>query len=272
MSNDALFEAIRTNDVSRVRDILDADPALASARGADGLSAVTLASYYRRSTIVHELLARRVTLDIWEAAIVGDNGRVRALLADDPSLANRIAPDGFSPLGLAAYFGRLAAAEALLDALLRGRCWATSAIVFRRTLLEKTGPFEPELSIAEDCHLWFRMACAGNLVSGNLARPVAAYWRHAASAYKAVPEQRLHMIRAMTRFLRWMRARDPRDPRLPSVSRCVAEYILTGLASARGERHRRLAWALAARSLAWFPEILLRRRFLGNLGRLALGR
>lgn len=116
MSNDALFEAIRTNDVSRVRDILDADPALASARGADGLSAVTLASYYRRSTIVHELLARRVTLDIWEAAIVGDNGRVRALLADDPSLANRIAPDGFSPLGLAAYFGRLAAAEALLDA------------------------------------------------------------------------------------------------------------------------------------------------------------
>ena len=116
MNPEAIFDAIRSNDAARARELLAADPALASARNADGLSALTIAAYYRRAEIVRDLLARGIALDIWEAATVGDSARVRELLTADPALVNSVSPDGFAPLGLAAYFGHYSTAEALVDA------------------------------------------------------------------------------------------------------------------------------------------------------------
>jgi uncharacterized protein len=55
------------------------------------------------------------TLSIHEAAAMGVVSRLEALLAQDPGLVNSFAPDGFQPLGLAAFFGRRAAAEMLLE-------------------------------------------------------------------------------------------------------------------------------------------------------------
>ena len=62
------------------------------------------AVYRGKKDEVARLLAGRPTLDVFEAAAVGDAGRVRALLDADPSLASAYAPDGFHPLGLAAFF------------------------------------------------------------------------------------------------------------------------------------------------------------------------
>ncbi|HET6422245.1 MAG TPA: glycosyltransferase family A protein, partial [Planctomycetaceae bacterium] len=39
--------------------------------------------------------------------------------------------------------------QELIFALLRGACWATSAVVFRRSLLGRTGMFDPQLKLAE---------------------------------------------------------------------------------------------------------------------------
>lgn len=160
----------------------------------------------------------------------------------------------------------------VLFALLRGRSWPTSAILCRRALIERTGLFDARLRIAEDCHLWFRMACLGTLVGGgDLTRPVSVYWRHVDSSYQPFEAQRVHMVRAMTLFYNWMRDRDPSDSRLPRVCQCVSEYILRSIESARARENRWLAWTLAVGSASRFPRVLSQRRFYGHMWRMAAG-
>ncbi len=60
-----------------------------------------------------ERLAREAgedALTIHEAAAVGSVSRLNALLAEDRSLVNAFASNGFQPLGLAAFFGQREAA------------------------------------------------------------------------------------------------------------------------------------------------------------------
>jgi ankyrin repeat protein len=109
-----LIEAVKAGDEARLRARLAADPALAAARTAGGVSAVLLAVYYGHPRLAEVLLAAGLEPDIFEAAATGRAERVAALLAGDASLANAFSSDGFTPLGLAAYFGHQAAAEALL--------------------------------------------------------------------------------------------------------------------------------------------------------------
>jgi ankyrin repeat protein len=62
-----------------------------------------------------EILATSPELNVFEAAATGATDRLRELLDDDPSLANAFGDDGFHPLGLACFFGRLNAARLLLE-------------------------------------------------------------------------------------------------------------------------------------------------------------
>jgi ankyrin repeat protein len=55
-----------------------------------------------------------VDLDIFEASALGKTARVRELIQKEPSVVSAFAPDGFYPLGLAAFFGHLDTAELLL--------------------------------------------------------------------------------------------------------------------------------------------------------------
>jgi ankyrin repeat protein len=107
--------AVKKGDREAVDRMLAADPALVGAKDASGISAVLLSHYYGRADVAKLLLARGPTLDIFEAATVGDVERVRALVAQDPGLANAWSADGFFPLGLAAFFKRPAVAKALLE-------------------------------------------------------------------------------------------------------------------------------------------------------------
>ena len=169
-------------------------------------------------------------------------------------------------------FAESVANDEILFSLLGGYCWATSAILFRRTLLSKSGMFDPRLKVCEDCHLWFRMACCGRIVSGDLSRPVSVYWRRTDSAYQPSPWGRVPMVRAMASFYRWMRCRNPLDARRPRVSRRITEYILTGVEEARGAGQSRLAWLLAGNGTVRFPPLRRQRRLYGNLVRMAIGR
>jgi uncharacterized protein len=78
-------------------------------------SPILTALYHRRFDEA-ERLADGVSLTIWEAAALGREARVRELLQNDGSLANAWAPDGFTPLGLAAFFGHTSTARLLLEA------------------------------------------------------------------------------------------------------------------------------------------------------------
>ena len=53
---------------------------------------------------------------IFAAAAKGQTDELRALVEKDPALVNAHSPDGFTPLGLAAFFGHAETVEALLAA------------------------------------------------------------------------------------------------------------------------------------------------------------
>lgn len=101
---EAFFAAIKQGDRAEVERLLASDPGLASARDADGASAVLTAAYHRQREILAILVATGPELDVFEAATVGDLDRVRALVEADRSLAAAVNTDGFFPLGLAAFF------------------------------------------------------------------------------------------------------------------------------------------------------------------------
>lgn len=76
-----LFEAIRAGDSSRVAELVAADPSLA----------------------------------IFAAAIQGDCAQIETLLAENRSLVSTLSSDGWTPLHLAAFFGKADAARLLLN-------------------------------------------------------------------------------------------------------------------------------------------------------------
>jgi ankyrin repeat protein len=60
------------------------------------------------------LAAARSDLDIFEAVCIGDLSRVVALVSHDSGDANALSPDGFSPVGYAAFFGHAAILRELI--------------------------------------------------------------------------------------------------------------------------------------------------------------
>ena len=108
------FEAIKTGDLSRVKALLKSDPTLLTIRDEQGVSVILTAIYYGRESVLSELLKHKPILDVWEASAAGQLARVNEILDQDASLIDQHSPDGFTPLGLAAFFGRKDILEALI--------------------------------------------------------------------------------------------------------------------------------------------------------------
>jgi ankyrin repeat protein len=155
-----LFEAIRAGDLATVDRILTERPAAASASDQAGLSALTVAAYHSQAAILERILAAEPELDRFEAAIVGDVGKLTALLDEaerehemdretaalspgrakavdssngtsatgqldtSPPIDERSA-DGFTALHLAAFFGQPPVARLLLDRGADPNLWAS---------------------------------------------------------------------------------------------------------------------------------------------------
>jgi uncharacterized protein len=108
MSERALFwEAIKQGDLEGVEQQVAREPELLQASDERGVSPLLLSVYYGQKALTAWLLSQALgPLTIWEAAAVGDAERVRELLEENVSLRDEPAADGFTPLGLAAFFGR----------------------------------------------------------------------------------------------------------------------------------------------------------------------
>jgi ankyrin repeat protein len=112
----ALFESIEENDRARVDKLLRRHPSLVSSRNARGISPLMFSLYCGHPEISARLLAMGMSLDLHEAAASGRAERVEELVHADSSLVNTFSPDGFTPLGLSAFFGHQDIVEFLLTA------------------------------------------------------------------------------------------------------------------------------------------------------------
>ena len=108
-----LLAAIRERNEGKVVEILKAQPKLAAERPAGGPSAMLFASYMGVAPVIAAVRAV-VTLDVPEAAALGDVSALKTLLDRDKSLANARSGDGWPALHLAGFFRHREAMELLL--------------------------------------------------------------------------------------------------------------------------------------------------------------
>jgi uncharacterized protein len=112
-ASERLFEAVRRGDAAEAGKLLDGNPALLGARRS-GVSALLFAVYMGHPELARVFLDRGAVLDVFEASATGEVGALERLLAEDPARANAVAADGFTPLGLAAFFRQRDALRLLL--------------------------------------------------------------------------------------------------------------------------------------------------------------
>ncbi|MGD0628092.1 MAG: ankyrin repeat domain-containing protein [Terracidiphilus sp.] len=114
------LKLIQTGATAEVADQVQADPALASWRDPQGVSALLWAVYYGQTLVRDFLLARLaadgIALDLFEASAIGDEARLRRLLDGDAELVSAFSGDGWTALHLAAAFGTPVAVSTLLAA------------------------------------------------------------------------------------------------------------------------------------------------------------
>ena len=108
-----MIAAVKVGDLAKVEELVVADPSLVEAKDGD-VSLVLTAIYYGHPQLADFLAERKPDLDIFEATALNRVERVVGLLQQQPELVNAYAPDGFTPLGLAAFFGH----QELVDLLL----------------------------------------------------------------------------------------------------------------------------------------------------------
>ena len=109
------FEAIQSGEQARVEAMIDQETPLVDAVDENGLSAVLTAVYYNQPAIAARLVERGAHLNVFECAATGQLARLRQLVDAEPGLVNSFAVDGFQPLGLAAFFGRVEITRFLLE-------------------------------------------------------------------------------------------------------------------------------------------------------------
>lgn len=80
--------------------------------------------------------------------------------------------------------------------------FTTNAITIRKSLLELTGLFDPELKLHQDTHLWYRVAHFGTIISGIIESPIAYRRVHSSNriSQKNRESSRLFAIKVYSSF------------------------------------------------------------------------
>ena len=112
----SIFSAIASGNAEAVEALLKENNARASERDENGVSAIMFALYVRERPIALRLAEVKRSLDVFEAASLGDTAQLAAILAKDPLAAVDWSPDGFTPLHFAAFLGPVDTTAMLIDA------------------------------------------------------------------------------------------------------------------------------------------------------------
>ncbi|KLT65531.1 ankyrin repeat domain-containing protein [Pedobacter sp. BMA] len=105
MSITQLEEYIETGNLQAVKAILVQNPRLANTNTSHNISPLLLACYYKKQAIADVIAEFTDDLTLFEACAVGKFDAATLLIFQKPDSLNEFSEDGFTPLGLACYFG-----------------------------------------------------------------------------------------------------------------------------------------------------------------------
>lgn len=112
-----LESLIETDKKQEISDLLTRQPQLANQKTSHGISPILLACYYRKPGTALLIASFVTSLTIFEACALGKYELTDKLITQNPELVNSYSIDGFTPLGLATYFGN----EEICKLLIRNR-------------------------------------------------------------------------------------------------------------------------------------------------------
>jgi len=105
MSSEKLEQYIAEANLEGLDALLAADPSLAKSHTGHHVSPLMLSCYYKKPGVTDLLLKYLGEISLFEAAAAGKFDVVAHLVYQHPEAINYYAEDGFTPLGLACYFG-----------------------------------------------------------------------------------------------------------------------------------------------------------------------
>ena len=114
MDQDLLEEYIQTGNSAELSALLIANPKLAGMQTSHQVSPLMLCCYYKQPEMSEIILRHLDSLTFFEATALGKKDIVDDALVENPDLIHDFSDDGFTPLGLASYFGNEDVARLLL--------------------------------------------------------------------------------------------------------------------------------------------------------------
>ena len=100
-----LEEQIEAGNLNAVKEILVQHPQQANSLTTHKISPLLLACYYKKQEIANLIAEFVDDLTLFEACAVGKFDAATLLIFQKPDSINQFSEDGFTPLGLACYFG-----------------------------------------------------------------------------------------------------------------------------------------------------------------------
>ncbi len=114
MSAEKLEQYIAGANLDELDAMLAADPSLVNGRTSHQVSPLMLSCYFKKPAVTNVLLKYAGEISLFEAAAAGKFDVVAHLVYQHPDAVNYYAGDGFTPLGLACYFGHYEIARYLV--------------------------------------------------------------------------------------------------------------------------------------------------------------
>jgi len=114
MSIGQLEENIEAGNLQAVKELLVQNPTLANTNTSHNISPLLLACYYKKQEIANLIAEFTDNLTLFEACAVGKYDAASMLIFQNPDGINQFSEDGFTPLGLACYFGHEELAKFLI--------------------------------------------------------------------------------------------------------------------------------------------------------------
>lgn len=106
---------LQERNEQKIIEFLEANPTVLTTKDENGPSGLMLIAYHRLAGVMPKAQELTPTMGLYESIAYGQLENVKMAITKQAGLLNQAAPDGFSPLCLAAYFAQFEVAQWLTE-------------------------------------------------------------------------------------------------------------------------------------------------------------